>query len=78
MTLRPIRPHEVSTAVCLKRGAHSHCRVVQIRIRVVATGLCHTDTAVKERNLCAFPMVLGHGSLAARLALALAHRADRD
>jgi Zn-dependent alcohol dehydrogenase len=32
----------------------------EIVVKVVATGLCHTDIAVKERDLCAFPMVLGH------------------
>jgi len=32
----------------------------EVLVRLVATGLCHTDVAVKERGLCAFPMVLGH------------------
>jgi len=32
----------------------------EVLVRVVATGICHTDIAVKERNLCSFPIVLGH------------------
>ena len=32
----------------------------EVLVKLVATGLCHTDIAVKERGLCAFPMVLGH------------------
>jgi aryl-alcohol dehydrogenase len=35
-------------------------RSEEVLVRLVATGLCHTDVAVKERGLCAFPMVLGH------------------
>ncbi len=32
----------------------------EILVKIHATGVCHTDIAVKDRNLCAFPMVLGH------------------
>jgi len=32
----------------------------EVVVKLVASGLCHTDVAVKERNLCSFPMVLGH------------------
>lgn len=32
----------------------------EVLVKLVATGLCHTDVAVKERGLCSFPMVLGH------------------
>lgn len=35
-------------------------RPEEVLVRLVATGMCHTDVAVKERGLCAFPMVLGH------------------
>jgi hypothetical protein len=35
----------------------------EVLVRVVSTGVCHTDVAVKDRNLCAFPIVLGHGQL---------------
>jgi Zn-dependent alcohol dehydrogenase len=39
----------------------------EVLVRVVATGVCHTDVAVKDRNLCAFPIVLGHGMHTRRL-----------
>lgn len=32
----------------------------EVLVRITATGLCHTDVAVKTRDLCAFPIVLGH------------------
>lgn len=36
-------------------------RAGEIRVRVVATGMCHTDAAVRSRDLpCPLPIVLGH------------------
>ncbi len=32
----------------------------ELRIRIVATSLCHTDIMSKSKALCAFPIVLGH------------------
>jgi aryl-alcohol dehydrogenase len=32
----------------------------EMLVRIVASGLCHTDVAVKEKNLCSFPIILGH------------------
>lgn len=32
----------------------------QIRIRIVATSVCHTDIMTKREGLCSFPIVLGH------------------
>jgi aryl-alcohol dehydrogenase len=32
----------------------------EIRVRVVATSVCHTDIHVKNESLCEFPIVLGH------------------
>ncbi len=32
----------------------------QVLVRVVATGICHTDVMTKEKGLCEFPIVLGH------------------
>jgi len=32
----------------------------EIRVRIVATSVCHTDTMTKDKALCAFPIVLGH------------------
>ncbi len=42
-----------------------HLRLVapaagEIRIRIVATSICHTDIFTKDQGLCAFPIVLGH------------------
>ena len=33
----------------------------EVLVKVVATGLCHTDFAVKSRDLVPFPIILGHG-----------------
>jgi aryl-alcohol dehydrogenase len=32
----------------------------EIRVRIVATGVCHTDIMTKNEGLCEFPIVLGH------------------
>lgn len=32
----------------------------ELRIRIVATSVCHTDLMSKGKSLCAFPIVLGH------------------
>jgi aryl-alcohol dehydrogenase len=33
----------------------------EVRVRIVATGMCHTDAAVRSRDLpCPLPIVLGH------------------
>jgi len=32
----------------------------EIRVRLVATSVCHTDVMTKVKALCAFPIVLGH------------------
>ncbi|MGI9272623.1 MAG: NAD(P)-dependent alcohol dehydrogenase [Woeseiaceae bacterium] len=43
------------TAVKLKAPAAN-----EIRVRIVATSICHTDLMTKGKALCAFPIVLGH------------------
>lgn len=32
----------------------------EIGVRIVATGICHTDVMNKKNGLCSFPMVFGH------------------
>jgi aryl-alcohol dehydrogenase len=32
----------------------------EIRVRIVATSVCHTDVMTKTKALCGFPIVLGH------------------
>lgn len=32
----------------------------EIRVRIVATSVCHTDVLTKNKALCSFPIVLGH------------------
>lgn len=32
----------------------------EIRVRIVATSICHTDVMTKHEGLCSFPIVLGH------------------
>jgi len=32
----------------------------EILVRIVASGICHTDIMTKNKGLCAFPIVLGH------------------
>lgn len=32
----------------------------EIRVRIVATSVCHTDLMTKSKALCSFPIVLGH------------------
>lgn len=35
-------------------------RADELLVKVVATGICHTDFMTRNEGLCAFPMVLGH------------------
>jgi aryl-alcohol dehydrogenase len=44
-----------TTALKLKAPAAS-----EIRVRIVATSVCHTDLMTKNKGLCSFPIVLGH------------------
>ena len=32
----------------------------ELLVKVVATGICHTDVMTKAKGLCEFPIVLGH------------------
>lgn len=32
----------------------------EVLVRIVATGMCHTDLIVRDLGICAMPMVLGH------------------
>ena len=32
----------------------------EILVRIVASGVCHTDIMTKNKGLCVFPIVLGH------------------
>lgn len=32
----------------------------ELRVKIVATGVCHTDVMNKKNGLCSFPIVLGH------------------
>jgi aryl-alcohol dehydrogenase len=32
----------------------------ELRVKIVATGVCHTDIMNKKNGLCSFPIVLGH------------------
>ena len=32
----------------------------ELRVRIVATSICHTDIMTKRESLCSFPIVLGH------------------
>ena len=50
-TDKPFRTAEVSL-----RAPQDH----EIRVRLVATGICHTDVMTKRNGLCQFPIVLGH------------------
>lgn len=34
--------------------------VNELRVKIVATGVCHTDVMNKKNGLCSFPIVLGH------------------
>ena len=43
------------TALKLKAPAGN-----EIRVKIVATSVCHTDVMTKGKALCAFPIVLGH------------------
>ncbi len=44
-----------TTSVKLKAPAAN-----EIRVKIVATSVCHTDLMTKGKALCAFPIVLGH------------------
>jgi len=47
-------PFEVRTLHLRDPAAH------EIRVRIVATSICHTDIMTKHEALCSFPIVLGH------------------
>ncbi|MGI9222805.1 MAG: NAD(P)-dependent alcohol dehydrogenase [Woeseiaceae bacterium] len=47
-------PFETRTLHLRDPAAH------EIRVRIVATSICHTDIMTKREALCSFPIVLGH------------------
>ncbi len=44
-----------TTTLALKAPAAN-----EIRVKIVATSVCHTDVITKDKSLCEFPIVLGH------------------
>jgi aryl-alcohol dehydrogenase len=44
-----------TTSLVLKAPAPN-----EIRVKIVATSVCHTDVMTKDKGLCEFPIVLGH------------------
>jgi aryl-alcohol dehydrogenase len=44
-----------TTTLALKAPASN-----EIRVKIVATSVCHTDVITKDKSLCEFPIVLGH------------------
>jgi aryl-alcohol dehydrogenase len=52
--------HDPESDFTLETLTLAEPNIDEVQVRVVAVGVCHTDIAVKQRNLCAFPMVLGH------------------
>jgi Zn-dependent alcohol dehydrogenase len=66
LTLRAPRDNEILVKVTAT-GPPPHFLFSQVSgnpgltlLACFFAGVCHTDIAVKDRNLCAFPMVLGH------------------
>jgi aryl-alcohol dehydrogenase len=45
----------ITTPLALKAPAAN-----EIRVKIVATSVCHTDVMTKNKGLCQFPIVLGH------------------
>ena len=58
--MRAAVARSASAPLTVERVSLRAPRPEEVLVRLVATGMCHTDVAVKERGLCAFPMVLGH------------------
>ena len=50
----PGKPFQAEAVELREPGRH------ELLIRVVATGICHTDVMTKSKGLCEFPIVLGH------------------
>ena len=47
----------------------------EIRVRIVATGVCHTDAVARDLGIAPFPIVLGHegAGVVEALGLSLIH-----
>lgn len=60
LQMRAAVARAAATPLSVERVSLRAPRSDEVLVRLTATGLCHTDVAVKERGLCAFPMVLGH------------------
>ncbi|MEC8916634.1 MAG: NAD(P)-dependent alcohol dehydrogenase [Pseudomonadota bacterium] len=48
------QPFSVETLTLTEPGAN------ELRLRIVATGVCHTDAVARDMELAPFPVVLGH------------------
>ena len=48
------------TAYTLEPLILSKPRIDEVVVRVVSTGICHTDIFTKTHGFCPFPSVLGH------------------
>lgn len=46
----------------------------EIRIRIMATGVCHTDVVARDLGIAPFPIVLGHEERALSTPLVQAYR----
>ncbi|MCB2078159.1 MAG: alcohol dehydrogenase catalytic domain-containing protein, partial [Novosphingobium sp.] len=66
MTAQPITVHaavlkEAHVPFTIEQFTLEPPRVGEVLVRIVATGMCHTDAAVREGQLpTPFPVVLGH------------------
>ena len=52
---------EANGPFSIEEGSIESPRIGEVRVRIVATGMCHTDAAVRSRDLpTPLPVVLGH------------------
>lgn len=69
LTLRAPRSDEVHRNRCVSMSfvLSLGFAPVQVKVRIVASGLCHTDVVCKKEGFLPFPIVLGHGEILSQL-----------
>ncbi len=59
-TIEAVIAHSPEQPLTVERVELTQPQGMELLVRVVAVGICHTDIMAKNKGLCQFPMVLGH------------------
>ncbi len=60
MEIRAAVTHGLGEAFKLESVQLADPKAEEIRVRIIATGVCHTDTVARDQGIAPFPIVLGH------------------